>query len=603
MKRRRTQFGWMSIGTKIFILYFVSMSVAVTAMCYYSYHKTTEIIQSKVGNVALQTVQQAARRLDVVLQEYENRTHLIFSYKELQKGLFGHFRDHYERTVNTAQITEFISNFVNSKNDAINLYILGKHSASYSYTRNDSSVVSVLPPFEPKPEELYWYRSIIEADGRIVWFGIRDSFVKIGGRQTYGEHPVFVMGRALKDIWGSNEIIGVMVYELDPAMIRDILSEIDFNASGSSIIVDAGSRVMGDADGQRMMLWSGLDLPPDPSGMTRLTVDGENMLVVYDQLRVNGWKLVGMAPSKNLVRESREIGLFTLYLASGFMFAAILLALVAARHVRVPVHILLRSMRRAQEGDLETKIAVRRRDEFGVLFESFNVMVSKLKSLIDELYIQKLLKKEMQLKMLASQINAHFIYNTLDSVHWISRIRKVDEISTMVFGLSKYLRISLSSGRDTVTVREAAELVEHYLSIQKVRYQDKFVVDMRVDPELNHCQVLKFVFQPLVENAIYHGLENKRGTGRLDIRWAKNGDHLYFEVIDDGVGIPPGKMKEICESLTHGDVRGEHHFALKNIHSQVQLAYGPQYGLKLESEPGAGTKVTLKLPLLEKAKI
>ncbi|MDB4867766.1 MAG: histidine kinase, partial [Cohnella sp.] len=170
--------------------------------------------------------------------------------------------------------------------------------------------------------------------------------------------------------------------------------------------------------------------------------------------------------------------------------------------------------------------------------------------------------------------------------------------STMIFGLSKYLRISLSEGKDFVTVQESAELLESYLSIQKVRYQDKFTVNMNImDPTILHCQVLKFVFQPLVENAIYHGLENKKGSGRLDITWRNIGQILYFEVEDDGIGIETAKLAELTEVLENDEVVGEQNFALRNMNTQIKLNYGKEYGLFIDSTLGVGTKVTLVIPL------
>lgn len=590
------QSKWRFVGFKMFIVYFVSMTISVMVMGYLSYNKANEIIQANVGRVALQTVQQANKRLEMIMEEYENRSNFIFGYKELQKGILGEFKDNYERIQNTAQITNFLSNFANSKNDTANVFVFGELAASYNYSLKNSPTFSVRAPIDKMKQEQDWYKKIKDADGRTVWFGIRPSFIH-ENQSSEEDKPVFCYGRALKDIWGNGKIIGVLLIEIDPTEIQQILSEIDFKAHGASIIVDRDHIIVGDSDGRSIMSPFDLELTTETSGIKNEVVDGKEMVVVYDQMAINDWKLVGMAPAQQLVRDSREIRVYTFFLAIGFTVVAVILAWIIARQVHHPVQILLRSMRKAKEGDFDIQIANHRKDEFGILFDNFNLMVSRIKSLINELYIQRLLKKESQLKMLASQINAHFIYNTLDSIHWISRIHKVHDISTMIFGLSNYLRISLSDGRDMVTVREAVSLVESYLSVQKVRYQDKFEVNMQIDSELLDYQVLKFVFQPLVENAIFHGIENKKGKGRLDVRWSLKDDLLFFEVIDDGVGISPEKLKQIKEALESNDFTREDYFALKNINSQIKLAYGEQYGLDLESGLAAGTKVTLILPL------
>jgi two-component system sensor histidine kinase YesM len=568
------------------------MSISIMVMGYLSYRKANQIIGSKVSEIALQTVQQANRRLDLLLEEYANRSFFVFGSKELQKGLLGEYRESYDQVYNNQQIARLLSNLVNSKNDTLRIYIFGENNASYRYSIDG---FAELPPAEPDVRAQSWYKQISEANGRIVWYGIRPPFVKPSNSD--GNKPVFVVGRALKNFDNVDQIIGVLIMEFDPEPIRQMLSEIDFHANGATFIADRNDSIVADADDSRLLKPSGLKLPAAPSGIISDKVDGREMMAVFAQSGINDWKLVGMAPVQELVRDSREIGYYTLYLVAGFTAVAVTLALAVAKHMHGPMAILLRSMRRAREGDFDVQIANVRGDEFGMLFHGFNTMVARIKQLIDEVYVQKLLKKETQLKMMASQINAHFLYNTLDSIHWIARIYKVDEISTMIFGLSKYLRISLSEGKDFVTVKEICELLDSYLTIQKVRYQNKFEVAMTVDPEMMQDRVLKFVFQPLVENAIYHGLENKRGNGRLDITWRKEGRILIFEVRDDGIGIEAGKLAELTAVLENEEAAAGHNFALRNINTQIKLAYGKEYGVSIDSTPGAGTKASLVLPL------
>ncbi|MDU0200529.1 MULTISPECIES: sensor histidine kinase [Paenibacillus] len=583
---------WRSVGYKLFILFFASITISIMLMGYLSYHKANEIISSKVSQVAWQTIQQANRRLELIMNEYDNRSLLIFGNKEIQKGILGEYRDSYDQSYNNQQIGKFLSNLVNVKNDTLNIYILGERSASYRFTNTG---FTELPMVSKVEEEQDWYKQIKAANGQVVWYGIRSPLVQTTLDQD--NKPVFVMGRSLKNFDNLNQTLGVLIMEFNPELIQQFLSEVDFQAHGTTYIVNQNDTVVADSDGSLSMRPAGLNLPPNPSGYLTDRVDGKDLMVVYDQLKINDWKLVGMAPIQNLVSDSRKIAYYTVYLVIGFSVVAIALAFLFAKQMHKPVRMLLWSMRRAREGDFDVQITDERKDEFGMLYHGFNTMVTRIKDLIDEVYIQKLLKKETQLKMMASQINAHFLYNTLDSIHWISRIYKVDEISTMIFGLSKYLRISLSEGNDFVTVKESVELLESYLSIQKVRYQDKFTVNMYIDSAMLNHKVLKFVFQPLVENAIYHGLENKRGKGRLDIRWKLDGQILHFEVEDDGIGIQPDKMAELTAMMASDEWEGEHNFALRNIHSQIQLTYGKEYGLSIASTPGSGTTVKLVLPL------
>jgi two-component system, sensor histidine kinase YesM len=583
---------WRSIYYKLFVLYFVSMTISIIIMGYLSFHKANEIISSKVSQVALKTVQLANRRLELLLDEYANRSLIVFGFNQIQKGILGEHRESYDQFYNNQQIANFLSNLVNAKNDTLNIYILGEVYASYRYSING---FAELPVVDKEVQDQEWYKQIKASNGQVVWYGIRPTFMKQNNSQD--NKPVFVLGRALKNFDHLDRTIGVLIMEFDPEQIQLFMSEVDFDAKSTTFIIDQNNTVVADSNFSHIMQPSGLKLPSAQSGVFTDVVDGKEKIVVFDKSEINDWRLVGTAQIQDLVSDGREIGYYTIYLVIGFSVVAIALAMAVAKQMHKPVRVLLLSMRRARDGDFDVQITDGRSDEFGMLFHSFNTMVTRIKNLIDEVYIQKLLKKENQLKMIASQINAHFLYNTLDTIHWISRIHKVDEISTMIFGLSKYLRISLSEGKDFVTVQESVELLESYLSIQKVRYQDKFTVNMNMDPTILHYRVLKFVFQPLVENAIYHGLENKSGSGRLDISWRNEGQILYFEVEDDGIGIETAKLMELTEVLQNDEVVGEQNFALRNMNTLIKLNYGKEYGLFIDSTLGVGTKVTLVMPL------
>ncbi|WP_158289682.1 cache domain-containing sensor histidine kinase [Paenibacillus flagellatus] len=612
---KRSRYRLWSFGYKMFVLYVVSMTVSVSLIGYFSYRKSTEIIEMKVGQIALETIQQADKRIDSILAEYQNRSQLLLGYKPLHKGIMDAFKDNYDRIQTNADIDNFISTTINAENDIARLYVFGEKANSYRYAESENSAFAVWPAVGPEIAGQDWYRDIAAAGGRVVWLGIRPSVLHGNALSSIAEpagekrersrpeaSPVFAFGRAIKDVYGTNETIGVALFEMKPDRIRDILGQVDFHSSGVTFMVDGAGRIVGTPDDDRLagIGTFELSLPAaSPGGMMRTSYKGHDTVLVHDPMYIEGWKLVGMAPADHFIRDSLEIRGFTVVLAASLVFVAVALALVASSRMSKPVRRLMQAMKRAREGDFQVQIGERRRDEFGVLYDSFNLMVSRIKSLIDELYIQRLLQTELQLKMMASQINAHFLYNTLDSIHWISRIYKVDEISTMIFGLSNYLRISLSEGKPEVTVREAVQLIDSYLSIQQVRYQDRFTVRMSVDETLSDYSVLKNIFQPIVENAIYHGLETKKGKGELAIRWMREDDRLVYEVADNGVGIEPAKLAEIRESLGSPELIGgdEGCFALKNIHSQLKLAYGEGHGPHIESERGTGTVVRLTVPL------
>ncbi|WP_219834100.1 sensor histidine kinase [Paenibacillus sp. R14(2021)] len=584
-----------SVGVKVFGFYVASMLIIIAVMGYLAYDKSAEMIETKIGGMALQNVQQMSKRLDTILAGYEDRSLLVLGNKNIQKQLVGDFQNGLERIDTNNDNTAFLANLVNSRNDIENIYLLGEKGYSFRYSPRDS--FPVYNPYAADYAETEWYKRVREADGQVVYFGIGPSLIR--GEQP-GAGPVFCFGRAEKDVNRRGEIIGVLLYEMDPIEITDLLAEIDYDGSGMNILIDQEKRIVGDKDGLLGAIPIGLPLSKANQGIFSSQKGGENKLVVYNRLETADWTLVGMMRGTDLMKEARDIRWYMLTLGVIFSSIGILLAVIIASSVHLPLQKMIRAMRKAKNGDFDVRIMDKREDEFGYLFIHFNEMVARIKALINELYVQKLLEQGLQLKMLGSQINAHFLYNTLDSVHWIARIHKVDDISTMVFGLSKYLRLSLSEGKDEVAISQIAQLIDSYIMIQKVRYRDKFSLHLHVDESLGDYKVLKSIFQPIVENAIYHGLEKKSGKGRLDVSFLQEGGSLKFIVVDDGKGIAPDKLKELREQLLRrgGDTIEGSHFALRNINAQIQIAYGSPYGIEIDSWSGQGTRVTLTVPLL-----
>ncbi|MBB6669465.1 cache domain-containing sensor histidine kinase [Cohnella nanjingensis] len=589
------KFQWTSVGHRLFLLCFVGISVCIAMMGYYFYDKSTRIIQDKVGSITQQTIQQSGERLDLIMEEYSTRSFYLLGSKKLQQGIKDDFTDNYDREATNKDIGEFIANMLNSKNDLINLYLFGEEANSYKYATGYAPIPSATDALRSTE----WYRDIVQGEGKVVWFGMRHSLVPKPWADERWQGPVFCFGRAIKDMNNLNQIIGVMLIEIDPATI---LSQINLGEVGSSMIVDERHQIIGERDESRLLETIPFTLSDRTTSFEMKKIGEERTMVTHTRLS-NGWNLVGLIPAHALLRESKVLGWFTFYLAAGFMAVALGYALFAAWQMNMPVKRLLQGMQEARNGNFDIQILANRKDEFGLLSRGFNTMIARIKGLIDELYIQQLLQKELQLKMFASQINAHFLYNTLDSIHWISKIHKVNEISTMIFSLSSYFRINLSEGREFVKVGETIAMIEHYFEIQKIRFGDRIAWSLTADRELLHCEVLKFAFQPIVENAIFHGIEKKKGSGRVDVAWKRSGDRLQFVVTDDGVGMRPNQLNEIREVLReHESIRAGSNFAMKNISSLLKLTYGQEYGLEIESEWGAGTRVTMLLPFVESQK-
>ncbi len=285
------------------------------------------------------------------------------------------------------------------------------------------------------------------------------------------------------------------------------------------------------------------------------------------------------------------------------MAIAVIFSIVAAwrisRGIYLPIKKLHNITTTIARADLEPLVTGDNVDEIAELGMSFNILVGKVRELLDAKIKEQENLKKAELRALQAQINPHFLYNTLDTIIWMAEANRPAQVVELVRALSRFFRITLSKGKDWITVGEEIEHISSYLTIQKIRYRDilDYVID--VDPEVLDATMLKLTLQPLVENALYHGIKNKRSGGVITVRGRRWDDgHLLVEVSDNGIGMTAEKVAQLRAALANeGLAARESGFGLCNVHQRVKLYYGKQYGLTVESEYGQGTRVLLDIPL------
>lgn len=243
---------------------------------------------------------------------------------------------------------------------------------------------------------------------------------------------------------------------------------------------------------------------------------------------------------------------------------------------------------------------------FYPIASTINVMMQKIKEMTDREYKERILKKQAELMMLQSQINPHFLYNTLESIRALARREGADDASNMIKALANFFRYTIERKESVVVLREELKNVEDYLTIQNYRFKNKFCYHKEFDEndsQLMECRLIKMMLQPIVENAVYHGLETKTGQGNITIRIIQTQTRLLIIIKDDGIGIPPTQLKELNERIIADDISQEgdkrkHGVALINVNQRIQLYFGSEYGLNIYSKEGMGTDVEVALPLV-----
>jgi two-component system, sensor histidine kinase YesM len=291
--------------------------------------------------------------------------------------------------------------------------------------------------------------------------------------------------------------------------------------------------------------------------------------------------------------------IFAITLTFGAIVFSVVAAWALSRSIYSPIKKLHDVTKTITQNDLQALVTGDNVDEITELGMSFNIMIGKIRSLLEDKIREQENLRKAELRALQSQINPHFLYNTLDTIIWMAEAKKTDQIVEVVSALSNFFRISLSKGKDWITIGEEIERVKSYLTIQKIRYRDIMDFKIEVDEGVSDHTVLKLILQPLVENAIYHGIKNKREGGTIIVRARLNHkNEVILEVEDNGIGFTPEKLAQLQAELADnsGDIKQESGFGIGNVNQRIKLYYGNQYGLSVKSGYQTGTHVSFVIP-------
>ena len=313
------------------------------------------------------------------------------------------------------------------------------------------------------------------------------------------------------------------------------------------------------------------------------------------------------ATNLQALREEIRGDVVTALRMSVVVYAFILVgALLISRKITLditqPIQRLCEVTRQAGKGDFAVRASEDSNNELAVLGSSFNRMVEEIGKLVEDIRVEQLNLRATELKLLQAQINPHFLYNTLDTIVWLAEAGKKEEVVWMVSTLSNFFRTTLSKGRDYITVREEESHIRSYLEIQQFRYRDILKYEIQIPAELDEFMILKLTLQPLVENALYHGIKNKRGLGHIRVTGELDGEKLVFRVWDDGIGMTQERLAQVRQMI-RGEVQSEDQssgFGLFNVWQRLQLNYGIEYGLEIDSLYGEWTESRVTIPAVTK---
>lgn len=416
----------------------------------------------------------------------------------------------------------------------------------------------------------------------------------------------------------------LLVINLNERMILNYMQNAQSEAGYSTLIVDqTGELIASDnspaVESYRSQARPWSAMAAQEAGHERSMLTGrENYLINYRSTNVAPWVMVHIQSEKALLEKLRSMNVYLLWVIVVCASLSVAVAFLMSSNLSRPLSRLEKTMHRVRLGNLDVRVDDRSEDEVGKLGRTFNFMVEQLQEQMKQmnLYIAELqeekdrvhteqqLKRRAELKALQSQMSPHFLYNTLDSIKWMAEKNDQTEISRIVTALATFFRTAISRGKEFIPVREEIEHIRSYLIIQQMRYGQLFSYEIDVDAELKEALTAKLLLQPLVENAIYHGIKPLEGGGmiRIGAKRGAQGD-ILLTVEDNGAGIHPVKLQLIRKRLLENRSRTADGYGLYNVNDRIKLYLGEEYGLSIASEPGKGTKLTARLRAISREEI
>ncbi|GKX32258.1 histidine kinase [Vallitalea longa] len=405
--------------------------------------------------------------------------------------------------------------------------------------------------------------------------------------------------RSINDINNIENTLGILKLDIDQKKLAKVYNESTVNENSEFYIFNDSDIVISSNDSDILFdeIPSELlkeDININKDGFYRVEWKNKEYLLAYSRIQPMNWTLISLVPIKEILDDLQIIQkVIRIGIIVSFIIC-IMIVIFFYKKFLTPLK-QIRVLMKHIENENFVSIDVKGNDEIAMLFKSFNKMSNRLNQLMNQVYLVKIKQKESELKALQAQINPHFLYNTLDTIHWVARIESAFETSALIQALSKLFRLSLNNGSQFTSVKNEIEHLNNYIFLQKQKYETLVDFVIHVEDEVKECKVVKLIIQPLVENAIYHGISSLPQKGKINIVIKREKDNLIYEIIDNGVGI----NEKYINDLLISDTETSKGFGIKNVNDRIKLYFGDEYGLSFKSMINVGTTAIVKQPYIK----
>lgn len=576
-----------SIQSTMLVSFSALMVLAMLVFMVIAMRYTSGTIYENSINYMSQIIQQVNYDIDTYIEYMENISSVIAKSSDVPRYLFDQNQTEAEMEAEKERILTQFQTIMESRDDIYNVAAVAKNGR-YIINQGEDELTEYVDI-----ESLDWYQAAMESKSGIA---VSSSHVQNAIQSSY--KWVITLSRALvNNQTGERE--GLFFVDLNYSAISDLCNNNSIEEKGYIFVLDAEGNIV--YHPKQQLMYGGLKTENIDAIMEcredSLIIDegGDSKLYTMSKSKKTGWTVVGAAYTSELLKNNEQAQMWYLLVASILLLAVIGISSIISREITKPIRSLRDSMRKVQNGQFDTHVEVITENEIGSLGRSFNLMTSEIQALMEQNVYEQKQKRKSELKALQAQINPHFLYNTLDSIIWMSEAGENDEVVEMTSALARLLRQSISNDQEEVELEKEIEYVKNYLTIQKMRYKDKLEFFIYVDPRVAHVPIIKLVLQPLVENAIYHGIKYKETKGNLKIYARPVDGRVEIVVADDGIGMDEDVMEHIFDE--HRKEQKRNGVGVPNVQKRLKLQYGSEYGIRYESVKGAGTKAVITIPV------
>lgn len=576
----------MSLKHKFLIIFLLLSNIPIIIITLFTYNRYTQLVDEQMAQVVNFVFKTAIDEANDSIANLNHIAEIFTFYSESNDSIIDDLKKY---TVNDGSYTTYdvfksnqnikfiCKNLIFSSNYINGIFVFTPSGEVLGYGYGNNIDIT----YDYQPFDYQWYHDTIDLEGRTYVNGISTKDFILNAK------PSISFSRALYDVY-THEFLGILFIDCSPAIFD--LSKVNTLPDTTMLAIENTNT--------NYMLYSNIDSIKNEFSI-------KNTQTLKTTLDIPILTLTSTTNYEKLYQEFNFTRILIIVIAFICAIVFIVISIFLSDSLTKPIIYLSTKMAKHKGHNLvTTEKYLSRTDEIGILCNEYNTMIEELNTFIKREYQNKLITLDAQMKSLEAQINSHFLYNTLESINSIAEIEEISSISTMSLSLGNMFRYSIKTKSELVTVSDELNHVNDYLAIQSIRFDNRFKLILDIPKKMYASKVLKLILQPIVENALFHGLNYCNSGSKIIIKGYTKLSSLYLEVSDDGVGMSSEQLKKLETSLqqearfTELGHRNKQSIGLKNIHSRIELYYGQGYGLTLKSTKNIGTTITLRLPII-----